>query len=231
MGSSMGLFNRIFDGHRIDAWASEYTLIAARTLNQVAADLIRDSEEEVASVGLKDGLFAQSAFVQNSIAPRVRAVAEPVAIEILNEANAALAEIVAAKAVWVRGSEYTEQPEGAFDGAKDVAAAAMPLAAGVATAASLPFAAVTTTTAWFGLVTTTAISWPVVLGGSALAGLAIATGLLNTAKIRDRTQARLRDRVRTFVVASLINGNENSPSILQQVTAEFDRAAERAKSI
>ncbi|GEO02198.1 hypothetical protein NSE01_40300 [Novosphingobium sediminis] len=227
----MGLFNRIFLGHRIDDWASEYSLVAARTLNQVAADLIASAEQDVSNASLKDGLLAQSAFLQNSIAPKVREVAEPVAIEILNEANAALAAIVEEQAVWVRCPDYAEQPEGAFDGAKDIAAAAVPLAAGVATAASLPFAAVTTTTAWLGLVTTTTISWPVVLGGGALAGLGIATGLLNTAKIRDRTQARLRDRVRSFVVASLIGGDENSPSILQQLTAEFDHAAKRAKAL
>ncbi len=227
----MGLFNRIFLGHRIDDWASEYSLVAARTLNQVAADLIASAEQDVSNASLKDGLLAQSAFLQNSIAPKIREVAEPVAIEILNEANAALAAIVEEQAVWVRGPDYAEQPEAAFDGAKDIAAAAVPLAAGVATAASLPFAAVTTTTAWLGLVTTTTISWPVVLGGGALAGLGIATGLLNTAKIRDRTQARLRDRVRSFVVASLIGGDENSPSILQQLTAEFDHAAKRAKAL
>lgn len=227
----MGLFNRIFLGHRIDDWASEYSLVAARTLNQVAADLIASAEQDVSNASLKDGLLAQSAFLQNSIAPKVREVAEPIAIEILNEANAALAAIVEEQAVWVRRPDYAEQPEAAFDGAKDIAAAAVPLAAGVATAASLPFAAVTTTTAWLGLVTTTTISWPVVLGGGALAGLGIATGLLNTAKIRDRTQARLRDRVRSFVVASLIGGDENSPSILQQLTAEFDHAAKRAKAL
>ena len=227
----MGLFNRIFLGHRIDDWASEYSLVAARTLNQVAADLIASAEQDVSNASLKDGLLAQSAFLQNSIAPKIREVAEPVAIEILNEANAALAAIVEEQAVWVRGPDYAEQPEAAFDGAKDIAAAAVPLAAGVATAASLPFAAVTTTTAWLGLVTTTTISWPVVLGGGALAGLGIATGLVNTAKIRDRTKARLRDRVRSFVVASLIGGDENSPSILQQLTAEFDHAAKRAKAL
>ena len=227
----MGLFNRIFLGHRIDDWASEYSLVAARTLNQVAADLIASAEQDVSNASLKDGLLAQSAFLQNSIAPKVREVAEPVAIEILNEANAALAAIVEEQAVWVRGPDYAEQPEAAFDGAKDIAAAAVPLAAGVATAASLPFAAVTTTTAWLGLVTTTTISWPVVLGGGALAGLGIATGLVNTAKIRDRTKARLRDRVRSCVVASLIGGDEHSPSLLQQVTAEFDHAAKRAKAL
>jgi hypothetical protein len=222
---------RIILGHRIDDWASEYSLVAARTLNQVPADLLASAEQDISSASLKDGLLSQSAFLQNRIAPKVREVAEPVAIEILNEANVALAAIVEEQAVWVRGPDYAEQPERSLEGASDIAAAAVPLAAGVATAASLPFAAVTTTTAWLGLVTTTTISWPVVVGGGALAGFGIATGLLNTAKIRDRTQARLRDRVRSFVIGSLIGRHGNSPSILQQLTAEFDRAAKRAKAI
>lgn len=227
----MGLFNRIFAGQKIDDWASDYTLVAARTLNQVAADLIVCAEEEVTKVGLKDGLFGQAAFIQEHVAPMVRAVAEPVASEILDEANTALLELVEDQAVWVRGPEHSEDPEGAFEGARDVAAAAVPLAAGVATAAALPFAAVTTTTAWLGLVTTTAISWPVVVGGGALAGLGLATGVFNTAKIRDRTLIRLRKRVRRFIVASLIEGSEQSPSILQQLATEFDRAAKRAKAL
>jgi len=227
----MGLFNRIILGHRIDDWASEYSLVAARTLNQVAADLLASAEQDISSASLKDGLLSQSAFLQNRIAPKVREVAEAVAIEILNEANVALAAIVEEQAVWVRGPDYAEQPERSLEGASDIAAAAVPLAAGVATAASLPFAAVKTTTAWLGLVTTTTISWPVVVGGGALAGFGIATGLLNTAKIRNRTQARLRDRVRSFVIGSLIGRHGKSPSILQQLTAEFDRAAKRAKAI
>ena len=227
----MGLFNRIILGHRIDDWASEYSLVAARTLNQVAADLLASAEQDISSASLKDGLLSQSAFLQNRIAPKVREVAEAVAIEILNEANVALAAIVEEQAVWVRGPDYAEQPERSLEGASDIAAAAVPLAACVATAASLPFAAVKTTTAWLGLVTTTTISWPVVVGGGALAGFGIATGLLNTAKIRNRTQARLRDRVRSFVIGSLIGRHGKSPSILQQLTAEFDRAAKRAKAI
>ncbi|MDH7974540.1 hypothetical protein QH494_20310 [Sphingomonas sp. AR_OL41] len=227
----MSLFNRIFAGQKLDEWASDYTLVAARTLNQAAADLIVCAEEQITKVGLKDGLFGQATFIQERIAPMVRAVAEPVAIMILDEANSALLELVKEQAVWVRVPEHAEEPDGAFDGARYVAAAAVPLAAGVATAAALPFAAVTTTTAWLGLVTTTAISWPVVVGGGAIAGLGLATGVFNTAKIRDRTLTHLRKRVRRFIVASLIEGSEQCPAILQQLASEFDRAVKRAKSL
>lgn len=230
-GKLMSLLNRIFAGQRIDDWAAEYTLIAARTLNQVAADLILSAEDEIEKVGLKDGLFNQAAFIQGRIAPMVRAVAEPVAVNILAEANAALLELVDEQAVWARGPEHTEEPDSAFEGAQDVAVVAVPLAAGVAAAAALPFAAVTSTSLFFGLVTTTAISWPIVLGGGAVVGVGLATGVFNTAKMRDRTRARLRKRVRAFIIASLINGNERSPAIREQLAAEFDRAAKRAKSL
>lgn len=227
----MSLFNRIFLGQKIDEWASDYTLLAARTLNQVAIDLNISADEEIVKVSLKDGLRGQAIFIQNLIEPRVRALAELVAREILDDANAALLKLVDEQAVWVRGQECSQRPDGAFDGARDVAMAAVPLAAGVAAIAVLPLGAVATTTAWFGLVTTTVISWPVVVGGGALAGLGLATGVINAAKIRIRAQARLRDRVRRFIVASLIEGSEKSPAILQQLTAEFDRAAKRAKAL
>ncbi len=217
----MGLFNRVFLGHKIDEWASEWTLIASRTLNQVAADLIVLAEDEIGKVGLKDGLFNPAAFVHARVAPMVRAAAEPIANSIVDEANAALLELVDVQADWMRGPAHAEGADRAFEGAKDVAAAAVPLAAGVASVAALPFAAVTTTTAWFGLVTTTAISWPIVVGGGALAGLGLATGALNTAKLRDRTQIRLRERVRQFVVSSLIAGCERSPAILQQLGVPY----------
>jgi hypothetical protein len=225
------LFNRIFAGHKIDEWASAYTLIAARTLNQVAADLIVRAEDEITRAPLKDGLFGQSAFIQEHIAPSVRAVAEPVALEILNEANTALLDLVEHQAVWVRRPEHAENSESAFEGAKDIAVAALPLAAGAATAAALPFAAVTTTTAWLGFVTTTAISWPAAIGGGALASLGLATGVFNTAKLKDRTRVRLRNRARRFIISALLEGSDQTPSILQQLASEFERAAKQAKGL
>ena len=44
-GEMMGLFNRIFAGQKIDQWASDYTLVAARTLNQAAAASAETLEE------------------------------------------------------------------------------------------------------------------------------------------------------------------------------------------
>lgn len=227
----MSLLNRIFLGHRIDAWTSDYTLIAARTLNQVAADLIAETEHDIGEAGLRDSLFNKTTFIQDKVAPRLRAAAEPVAQEILREANSALLTIVEEQAVWIRGPDHPPPQEDVFDGAKDIAAAAGPLAAGVAAAATLPAAAITTTSAVFGLVTTTTISWPLMVGGGALAGAAVMTGLVNTAKLRDRSRNRLRASVRKFIISSLMKGETQGSSLLEQLVAEFERAADRAKAL
>ena len=227
----MSLFNRIFAGQAIDAWASDYTLIAAKTLNQVASDLVVSAEAEIVKATLKDGLIGQGAFLNGRIVPIVRARAEVVTLNIVDAANLALLELVEDQAVWVKGPDDVDGSPGGYDGAVDVAAAAMPLAAGLTGAAVLPFAAVTTTTAWFGLVTTTAISWPVVVGGGALVGLALATGVLNTARIRDRAQVHLRNRARQYIVASLISGTDKTPAVLQQLAMLFQKTAKRAQAI
>jgi hypothetical protein len=227
----MSLLHRILFGRRVDEWAAQYTLAAAEALNQVAADLVIRAEDELTAASLTDGLLSPGAFVSTRIAPMVREAAEPVAQEIMDEANRALGEIVDAEAIWLRAPEHAEAPESLFAGAKDVAAAAAPLAAGVAGAAALPFAAVTTSSAFFGLITTTVISWPVVIGGGALAGLGIVTGIINTAKIRDRTTARLRQRTREFIRAALIEGTEKTPAVLEQLGQSFSAAADRARSL
>lgn len=226
----MGFINRIFLGHKINTWVSNQTLIAARTLNQVAADLIANAEDEIAAITLKDGVFGQADFIQTKIAPMIQDVADPIASEIINSANLTLWELVEEEAVWVRSPAYSESPSEMFEGVRDVANAAVPIAAGMATAGSLPFIAVTTTTAWFGLVATTAISWPVVVGGSAIAALGIATGAVNIGRMPERVRGRLREAVRKFIIAALIEGKDDRPSILEQLRAEFERTAERAKA-
>jgi hypothetical protein len=90
---------------------------------------------------------------------------------------------------------------------------------------------VTTTTAFFGLVTTTAISWPVVVVGSAVAGVGFATGLLNTSRIWSKAEQRLRRRVREHVVAVLLQGPPKQPAVLEQLSSLFERTAIEAKKL
>ena len=227
MGESLNFLN-LFVRHEIDVWRDDYTLMAASCLNDLAVDLIASFEDDLATASWKDGLVGQNAFIAKRVTPRIHERAGPLVEHIVQLANASLAGVVQHQAIWQYGPTDTPAGEGAFEGWKDVASAAVPLAGGVATAAALPTLAVTTTAAFFGLVTTTVVSWPVVVGGTALAGLAIATGVINTGKIWDKTEARLRNKVHDLVVATLLVGNKQS-SVLEQLSDSFMATAKEAK--
>lgn len=223
------MFAWLFGHHEIDKWRDDITIMAAASLNQIASDLILAAEKDIKSVSWKDGLVGQARFVATRVAPRIRPVAEPVVEHIMEEANRRLGRIAEHYAVWsLQPNAAVAEPKD-IEGWRDVAVAAAPLAGGVALAAALPAAAVTTTTAWLGLVTATTISWPVVIGGGALAGVAIATGVMNTAKIWEKSEARLRRKVRDHVVAVLLQGTPSNPSILDQITSTLREAAVQAK--
>lgn len=227
----MSLLNRLFPSREIDRWAADQKLAAEQQLKQVVHDLLVSAEAEIAKVGLLDGLIGQSTFINDRIAPMVRNVAEPVAADILYNANLALPDMVVDNAQWQVQPEFAESPEAPFDGAKDILSAAVPFVGGVAGAAAVPFAAVTTTTALFGLVSFTTVSWPIVVGGGTLVAAGLVTGILNTGKLKHRTKVRLRNRVERFISASLIKGTAKNPAVLQQLVAEFDRTAQRAKAL
>ncbi|QXF12810.1 MULTISPECIES: hypothetical protein [Sphingopyxis] len=226
----MKLFARLFVDHRFEEWASEQTLLAARILNQAAADLMLHAEEDLKTARWKDGLIDPNAFLKDRIAPRIRAVGEPLALMLIEEANQALQLLASERALWSRNIEDAPTSGNSFESAGDIAAAVIPLGAGTAAAAALPYVAITTTTAYFGLVTTSAISWPVVVGGGAIAALGIATGVVEGSRLWSKVEARLRRKNRDFIVAALLQGTEECPSILEQLASEYQRTAERARS-
>ncbi|URD60772.1 hypothetical protein M8312_13495 [Sphingomonas sp. KRR8] len=225
------MFNllNLFDNHEINAWRDDYTLAAAATLNQVAGDLIADFEKDLKQATWKEGLLAQSRFIAERVTPTVHAVARPIVDAFVDRANGALWRIVECHSTWQYEPMSGGEDHHADGGLADVALAAGPLAGGVAALAAVPAMAVTTSTAFFGLVTTTAISWPVVVGGGALAAVGIATGLLNTGKLWDKTEAPLRRKVREHVVSILLKGSEKHPAVLEQLIAVLEATAERAK--
>lgn len=222
---------KLFSLREIDDWREDFTLMAAATLNELATDLIVICEGELKEATWNDGFLGQSAFVSNRIIPLVQGAVGPVVEQIFSEANEALERLVQHQAAWRHDSVVGVDERYSTGAWQDVAVAAVPLAAGVTVAAALPTFAVTSSTAFFGLVTTTAISWPVALGGGAVAALAIGTGVLNTGRIWNKAEARLRTMVRNHVIATLLKGSADQPSILEQVSSALETAAQRAKEI
>lgn len=222
---------RLFDKRAIDGWREEQVLRAAATLNQLAADVVSGFEKDIASATLRESLFSQQRFLADKVAPRVRSAADEVIKQLVAAANEDLGKLAQHCAVWHDRPNGTLNEQAAFDGWSDVATAGAPLAAGAAVASTLPIIGVTTTTAFFGLVTTTAISWPVVLVGGSFAGVALVTGVFKVSQLRDKFDARLRHKIHAYVVATLIKGSVASPAILEQLAQLYQDAATRAKAL
>ena len=224
------LFDRIFFGRKFEIWAEEQTSISARVLNQAAADILRIVDTEIAKATWRDG-FDTARFLRSKVVPVTREVTEPLAVMLIEDANTSLAELVDLKLQWSRTIDLEPENGSIFDGVGDVAAAALPIGIGAATAAGLPFMAVSTTAVLFGFVTVTTVSWPVVAAGSAVAALGVATGAIQTSKLWSRMQARIRKKSKAFVVAVLLKGRGDQPSLLESLTSEFENAAQTAKEI
>lgn len=228
----MDFLRHLFRNHPIDDWASEQILIAGKVLNQLAAELIMVAEPIIVSQGLKNSLIRPNALIDKEIAPLVRNAVEPVVAALFDSANAALRLLADCEAVFTTAPGHHQDTPSHFEGTAEVAWAVVPIASGAAVAAGLPFAAVTTTTAWFGLgAATTVISWPILVGGSALAALGVAYGGVRGLQLPDRVYAHSRRRVRDFIVTAVMHGTAEAPSIFQQVEAEILRAAKEAKSL
>lgn len=224
-------FANFFGRHEIDEWRDDASLAAAAVLNQAASDLLVALEPEIMKSSLVDSLIGVDAFIASRVSPLVRAVIEPIVTRLMEEANLRLGEIVEHQAVWYDRPDAPGPRPQALDGWQDMALAAGPLAGGAAIAVALPAMAISTTTTWLGLVTLTTISWPVVAIGGTIAGVAVATGAMNFAKIPDKARARLRIKVRDYVSGLIIDGSSEHPSIISRVIESIDRAAEQAKRI
>lgn len=222
---------RLFDKRAIDDWREEQVLHAAATLNQLAADIVSGFENDIADATLRESFFGQQRFIAQKVAPHVRTAAEKVIEQLVAAANADLGKLAQHSAIWHDRPNGTLNEQAAFDGWQDIATAGAPLAAGAAVASTIPVVGVTTTTAFFGLVTTTAISWPVVVIGGSFVGVALLTGLYKGSQLRDKSDARLRRKIHAHVVATLIKGSTTSPAILEQLTQLYQEAATRAKAL
>ena len=222
----------IFGWRELDDWRDRHALAAARILNQIAADLVRDLDAEFRAATWKEGFLTPQSFITGKVEPKLRKVTDPVVEMIVAGANDDLARIVRHQAVWTRRPGAPPTPASRFEGAGDVAFAAGPIAAGAAIAAALPVMAVTTTGGLLGtgLFAATIVSWPVVAVGGAAVGVALATGALNTGRIWSEAETRLRHRVAAHVGTTLIQGTPKHPSLLDQLTELFTDAAREART-
>lgn len=217
----------------LDDWRDEQILIAARVLNQAAADLIAGFADTLKSATWKEGLIAQGSYIRRVVEPAVIEVAEPIAGRLVEEANRALSDIVDHQAIWSRDPGALARAGDSFEGWQDVASGVAPIVGGAAIAAAIPTMAVTTSGGILGtgLFATTLISWPVLVVGGTAAAVAVSTGLVNSARLWDKTEARLWRKVADHVGAMLIRGTPKHPSILDQLAARYSEAVDNARRL
>jgi hypothetical protein len=167
------------------------------------------------------------------VEPKVIEVAEAIANQLVEEANRALADIVDHQAIWSRDPGASAGAADGFEGWQDVASGVAPIVGGAAIAAAIPSFAVTTTGGLLGtgLFATTVVHWPVIVVGGTAAAVAVSTGLINSARIWDKTEARLWRKVADHVGVMLIRGTPKHPSILDQLAARYTEAADNARRL
>lgn len=120
------MVNRILYGRDIDSWLSKHALLAAESFNSLAAMLIVEAEDQIATLDFASKTYRQTDFVSERLKKMVRAAAEPLADSLLEAANHDLALIVDAEAVRIKVSDYAVQQDGVLDGIGRVLVGIMP---------------------------------------------------------------------------------------------------------
>lgn len=213
----------IFSRHELEEWRDAYAFAAAGALREEAVSLAESMDKRIASAVLKDIVLDPQAFLQKELAPAMEEAVLRLQNDLFAKAEEDYLRLVGSPLVWHREDHASSHEVAAFDGWQDVASAAMPLAVGGGVAAAIPFAAVSTSTALFGLITTTVVSWPIVVGGAAVAGTALATGVLNSARLADKLRARLRRQMRERINATFFTGGKRGKAVLAQIVEQLDR--------
>lgn len=219
------MFNllKIFSRHELHEWRDSYALAATAALHEEAVVLAATAEEKIASAPLKEVVLNPQGFIQRELSQDIEDAVLRIQNSLFSKAEEDYVCLVGQQLIWHREDHPGLDEATAFDGWQDVASAAAPLAVGGGVAAAIPFAAVSTSTALFGLVTTTVVSWPVVVGGAAIAGTAIATGALNSARLADKLRGRLRNQVRERIHTAFFIGSKRGKAVLTQILEQLDR--------
>lgn len=220
--------SRMLARREIDAWRDRWADTAYATLADATAGIIDSLEGDLATVSWRRTMLAPNAYMTTVTDPHVRSVVDPLIEKLVRNANSELLAIVEHQAVW-HASPRADEPDVAGDGLAHVASAVAPLAAAGGLAIALPGMAVTTTTAWLGMVTVTTISWPVAIGIGTVAGTLFLLGGYKLAGVPDKLRARLAKRMRARVEHTLLRGTAEHPSILHQLVTILETTADQAK--
>jgi hypothetical protein len=223
--ATQGLLRR-----QVRDWRDHWTLEAQIAVRRAVAARMGTLAEAIRALPVKELALVRTGF---GALPEVAAIlqaASDAAGQVVEQARAALGAIVTDHlAMQVRAADGTA-PAGLDT--RDLLAlgqAAVPFAAAVGLGLALPGMAVTTSTAMFGLVATSAVSLPVLAAGIGGIVALSAFGAINLPTLRTGQEAKLLAAIEAELEKRLFApaAQGRPPSLLAQVEAGFAEAAAR----
>lgn len=209
---------------RIQDWRDAYLLRASLALSDGWAELRPRLVERIAAAPLRRLLLSPSSVIKAELLPTVTDRLQADARAVLRDADAELQRV---------GREDTLVPLFDMDGGGDDVLTALTDTAGsigaifggAAVASAIPTAGITTTAGFLGFGAATVVSWPVVIGGGAIAGVAVATGLLRTSKLKSRQADALMTRLDDVVARAVFSRRPADKSLLVRVESAIEDTA------
>ena len=208
-------------------WRDRHSLDAELALCRFWSDFRPQIVEVVEEVSWRSAIVEPKAFIRREIDPLLAAGFGPRVEQLLTSARNDL-QSIADTVIELDGAiAASDGEEDHFEAATDVLTGLMPLAGGLVMGASLPSLAVVSGTAMFGLVATSTLSLPILFGGIAASGAALATGVVKTSDLHALRSRRMLARIDTHVRHAILSPEEDSDrlSVLARLRQAFALSA------
>lgn len=210
------------DRHKMDA-----NLILARRWQDLKPVIAAKIEE----IGWYEATVTHSGFLKEKINPMLIAGFQETVADIMARAQSDLQAVMDHRLNDIDAGDGADADDGFNERMAELFTSVAPLAGGLAVGAALPSVAVVSGTAVFGLVATSTVSVPILLGGLAVATGAIATGAFKTSQLRSKSAARTLKRVTKHVERSILSLERpdkagDSTSVLLQIHDAIDAAVD-----
>ncbi len=208
-------------------WRDKHTVLATLTLNRRWQDLKPAIETKLEQVPWKSAIAAPTKYIKNEIDPLLAAELAPLAAKLVKDAHDDLSSVIEQQIEVDPAMADRSTDEHHLETAVDLLESLVPLAGGLAMGAALPSMAVVSGTAAFGLVATSTVSVPILAGGLAIAGLAVATGAVKANQLYALRSSRMKARVASHVEQALLSVDMNAahPSVLARIVGAYEDAA------
>lgn len=211
-------------------WRDRHSMAAALALHRACQDAWPLIDARLAAVSWHSVLTETDAFVTREIDPIVAGAVNEAVQRLLRDAQSELNHIIEHHLEVEATLGETPVDANKLASELDLIAGLAPILGGVGVAAALPSFAVVSGAVMFGMVATSAISAPILLTGIVVAGAGLATGVLQTSRIKEKRTARMRVRVQSHIDSAVLDVTPESasPSLLARLTTAIQTAAAAA---